>query len=156
MAKTYFLTRSEGNKSFSKCSSDNAKKFPQYPELKAMPKNCCGLIQFSDVTIRLKTTPGLLLSPTSRLFPLEDGPTDCVVRLSIHGKGLDKMDTMGLSDPYFEIWKLKHDGIIRPAPGDIDISGTTQDDLTQYEQVYKSEYIEHTLDPKFPTFVLPS
>jgi hypothetical protein len=34
--------------------------------------------------------------------------------------------------------------------------GSSQDDLTQYDMVYQSDYIEHTLDPKFPTVVLPS
>jgi len=159
-ALVFPLLRSEKNKSFSRPGiSDNVKRMPLYTgEIKELPKACAGLLLVHDVSLRVKTTPALTNSPASRVFPREDGPSDCLVRFHVAGKKLDKMDALGKSDPFFQLWRLRPGGIVRPAPGGSgnDDDGSTQDDLSQYEQVYQSDYLEHTLDPKFPTFVLPS
>jgi hypothetical protein len=76
---------------------DDIKPMPLKEALKDRnDKATKSFITFKRAQRMVETTPGVLLSTKSRLFP---GVTDCLARLEIVGKSLDKMDTFGKSDP---------------------------------------------------------
>src|SRR5689334_6493779 len=55
-----------------------------------------GWLHVEEVAVMFNTTPGIVAHKRPRLSE----KTKCLARIKIEGKELDKMDWVGLSDPY--------------------------------------------------------